>query len=96
MKVSVAGQDLDQKVNAGMFVEVEQKEVVDSTGGGGGPSVLRIRVNDEKGLGAYFHVSVAINKQGRPVVEVATELRNGPVDCYKTIRKSVTGTCNKV
>lgn len=64
-------------------ITMTREEVERKTGLGGGPEVLRLEVD-----GAMFWLSVKVNKQGRPVATISTELSGG-----KTVRREVTGTC---
>lgn len=71
-------------------VEVDTAEVARLSGMGGGPEVVRVRVEGGEGLCATFWVSVHLNRQGRPVATLSTSPSAGRV-----VRRSVTGTCSR-
>ncbi len=72
-------------------ITLDEADIRERSGMGGGPTIAKIRVDNEEGLGAYFWVSVTFHN-GRPTVTVSTEPSK---DKEKTVRKSVTGTCNR-
>lgn len=92
MKINYGGgaDPVDVRINSGMTIVMDRDEVEPRQGMGGGPEVVRLRVNDEEGLGAFFWITVLFNGQGRPVVEVSTELGED------VTRKKVTGVCKKL
>ncbi len=54
------------------------------------PEILKVRIENEEGLGAFFWITASVSKQGRPVIEVSTANGDG------FTRRSVTGTCNRL
>lgn len=72
-------------------IVMTREEIEQKSGLGGGPEVLKLEVEEADGSRGVFWLSVRINKQGRPVATISTEPSEG-----KTVRKEVTGTCNKL
>ncbi len=67
-------------------ITMTREEIEQKSGFSGGPEVVRLNVENSNGSRAVFWLSVRINKQGRPVAMISTELCE-----EKTVRKEVTG-----
>lgn len=91
LKTTGTSGTIESQLTLSPVITMTREEVEQKSGLGGGPEVVKLEVEGTDGLRAVFWLSVKINKQGRPVATISTEPTEG-----KTVRKEVTGTCNKL